>query len=31
LYIVNYVYLFKLRLVFRVDISSSEAKLDAEP
>jgi hypothetical protein len=27
----NYVYLFKLRLVFRVDISSSEAKLDVEP
>jgi hypothetical protein len=25
-----YVYLFKLRLVFRVDISSSESKLDAE-
>jgi hypothetical protein len=27
----NYVYLFKLWLVFRVYISSSESKLDAEP
>jgi hypothetical protein len=27
----NYVNLFKLRLVFRIDISSSESKLDAEP